>query len=93
MAQRITTISVHKQFKKHYKIRIAPRLALVKQFEKRYTLFIANREHRLLGDHALAGELQGYRAFSITRDIRVVYRLINETTVLMVDIGTHNQVY
>lgn len=93
MAQRITTVTAHRQFKKHYKKRITPQPALVKQFEKRYRLFITNREHRLLGDHALAGELQGYRAFSITGDIRVVYQLINETTALLLDIGKHNQVY
>ena len=66
---------------------------MIEQFEKRYALFITDRDERVLSDHALVGELQGYRAFSITGDIRVVYQLINETTVLLLDIGTHNQVY
>lgn len=93
MAQRITTVISHRQFKKHYQKRVAPHPALIKQFEKRFALFIADRDKRELSDHALVGELQGYRAFSITGDIRVVYQLISETTALMLDIGTHNQVY
>jgi len=46
----------------------------------------------LLQDHLLMGKLEGYRAFSVTGDIRVVY-YIHDQTAYFVDIGTHNQVY
>jgi len=63
-----------------------------KAFHRRLELFIQDPRQSLLRDHPLAGKLQGYRAFSITGDIRVVYYIF-EDTAYFVDIGTHNQVY
>ncbi|MBI3486516.1 type II toxin-antitoxin system YafQ family toxin [Candidatus Daviesbacteria bacterium] len=45
-----------------------------------------------LKDHKLIGKKFGFRAFSVTGDIRVVYKLIN-SDVWLYDIGSHNQVY
>ena len=39
------------------------------------------------------GAKSGSRSCSITGDIRVVYRKKDEKTVILLDIGTHNQVY
>lgn len=46
----------------------------------------------LLEDHRLTGDKKEYRAFSITGDYRVVYKKFDDTVVLY-DVGTHNQVY
>ena len=81
-----------KEFKKSYKKRIQQNENLVKRFNERYDIFEANSKDPILKDHALAGKLQGYRSFSITGDIRVVYYIF-EDTIYFVDIGTHNQVY
>ena len=43
-------------------------------------------------DHKLIGSLEGFRSFSITGDIRVVYRK-DGAEIELYDIGTHNQVY
>lgn len=63
-----------------------------KAFGKRLRLFKQDSSYPLLRDHQLTGKLKGYRAFSITGDVRVVY-YINDNIAYLVDIGTHNQVY
>lgn len=83
----------HRQFDKHFHQRIAFSSKLVKQFCDRVTLFAANPQCPLLRDHALVGKKSGYRAFSITADIRIIYIQIDSNTVQFYDIGTHNQVY
>lgn len=50
--------------------------------------------HPSLHNHALAGNLAGRRAISVTNDVRIVLREFEHyTLVLFLDIGTHNQVY
>lgn len=79
-------------FEKHYRQRIGRNSKLVLKFKERLALFITDREHHQLRDHALTGELKGQRAFSITGDIRVIYVEFEDRIVLL-DIGTHAQVY
>ncbi len=82
----------HKKFLKHYKKRIIPHKSLVQSYEERIRLFFKNPNHPILGDHPLKNDLKDFRSFSITGDIRVIYFLQNDTLHLY-DIGTHNQVY
>jgi len=56
--------------------------------------FSANRRDPALRDHALKGKLNGLRAFSAAFDLRVVYREEGGfITIILIDVGTHNQVY
>lgn len=79
-------------FKKHYLKRIRPFLNLDRRFEEKRNLFVDDPNNSILGDHSLSGKMKGYRAFSITGDIRVIYH-IHSNIAYFVDIGTHNQVY
>lgn len=79
-------------FKKHYHNRIFPSLNLNQQFRERRNLFIENSRHSILKDHPLSGKMKGFRAFSVTGDIRVIYYIRGDIA-YFVDIGTHNQVY
>lgn len=81
-----------KDFKRAYQKRIQSSKNLAKRFEQRYDLFTGDPSSPILKDHFLSGKMQGYRAFSITGDIRVVYYVF-ENIAYFVDIGTHNQVY
>lgn len=63
-----------------------------KKFESRYKTFVKDRKAALLNDHQLTGNMSGYRSFSITGDIRVVYREFDDGFHFM-DIGSHSQVY
>jgi len=80
-------------FDKNFKKRVSSNKKLVIQFQERLQIFINQSNHRLLKTHELTGPKKGLSAFSITGDIRVVFRKISETEVVLVDIGSHNQVY
>lgn len=62
------------------------------KFFERTRIFAENPDNPILKDHALIGSKKGYRSFSITGDIRVVYQ-ITRNIAYFIDIGTHNQVY
>lgn len=79
-------------FIKIFKKRFSHRLNIQRRFDERVRLFVEDNLSQILEDHALSGKLQGYRAFSVTGDIRVVY-YVSEGVAYLVDIGTHNQVY
>lgn len=80
----------HKDFKKDFKN--LPK-NIKGRFAERFLMFLQNPTELMLKDHPLVGDLRGKRAFSIAGDIRVIYRFLNKKTVLLLRIGTHNQVY
>lgn len=85
-------ILYHKNFIKNYRKRIFPKKELVEEFQKRLEIFIKDPKNLSLKDHKLLGKKRAFRAFSITGDIRVVYKNVEEG-VLLFDVGSHNQVY
>lgn len=85
-------IRVHSHFKRSYRKRIAFQKHLSIQVKNRIDQFHLNPKSPLLSDHALTGNLKGFRAFSIGGDMRIVY-FIEDDVVWLYDIGSHNQVY
>lgn len=81
-----------KNFLKNYSKRIARNLKLEKKFKERLKLFLVNPESPVLKDHKLTGAKKHLRSFSVTGDVRTVYRR-EEDSLYLVDIGSHNQVY
>lgn len=63
------------------------------RFSERFLIFLKNPAESILRDHPLVGDLHGKRAFSIAGDMRVVYRFLDKEIVLLLRIGTHNQIY
>ena len=55
--------------------------------------FSANPFDPELKNHKLSGQLKDLRAFSVAYDCRIVFALIEESTALLVSIGTHDEVY
>lgn len=86
-------ITRHKLFVKHFKSRILRNKKLVDRFQERLTIFIKNSQDQILKDHQLKGDMRKYRAFWIAGDLRVSYKRINRNEVMLMDVGTHNQVY
>ena len=82
----------HRQFKKNYKSGISTNLKLVERYAQRLRTFVKNPNLDILHDHSLIGRKKGYRAFSVTGDIRVVYKK-EGNVITFYDIGSHNQVY
>jgi mRNA-degrading endonuclease YafQ of YafQ-DinJ toxin-antitoxin module len=84
-------------YSKQYLISYAKRLKhrpayIKKQLIVAISLFIVNRGDPVLRDHPLSGVMQGKGAFSVTNDIRIIYKETNEY-IIFLDIGTHEQVY
>jgi addiction module RelE/StbE family toxin len=46
-----------------------------------------------LRTHKLTGKLEGLWAFSVDDDYRVVFEFIGQDKVLLIDIGSHDEVY
>jgi addiction module RelE/StbE family toxin len=85
-------IKYHKEFVKNYKKRIESHPKLVKKFKEQLEKFIDNPSEPSVRDHKLIGKKQDFRAFSVTGDIRVVYKIVSGELWLY-DIGSHNQIY
>lgn len=81
-----------KKFVKAFKKRVEKDSKLLKQFNGRLRDF-ETKNHDLLRIHELTGRMNGYFAFSVTGDIRVIFQKISEEEIILVDIGSHNQVY
>ncbi len=85
-------VEFHKTFVKNFNKRFSSNPKIKAKFFQKTKLFVQNPAHPALKNHALRGKKLGLRAFSITRDIRVVY-YVKENTAFFLDIGIHNQVY
>ena len=84
------TVITTSQFRHHYKERIAQNEPLVKRFQDSLHAFLDDPASVRV--HALTDKMTGKFAFDVAPDCRVVFRE-NEEKVILVDIGTHAQVY
>ncbi len=87
------TVEFSRSFLKAYGQRVKKNSKLKLQFQKRLDIFKNNRRHPYLHDHKLTGIKANLRSFSITGDIRAIYRTVSENLIVLIDIGSHNQVY
>jgi mRNA-degrading endonuclease YafQ of YafQ-DinJ toxin-antitoxin module len=67
----------------------ADRKKLVRQFE----MFSEDIFDKRLRTHKLKGALSEYYAFSISYSDRIVFRVLEDGGVFLVDIGSHDEVY
>ena len=68
------------------------------KFIKLLELFLEDEFHPLLKTHELKGDRKGEWSFSVTNDIRAIYRkeIANGRTTIIftfIDIGSHSKVY
>lgn len=84
-------INYTKRFQKAYfKLSATERLRV----DKALVLFMEDRTNPALRNHALKGRLEGRFSFSAAWDLRVTYREEGEfITIILLDVGSHNQVY
>jgi len=85
-------VEYSRQFQRHLKQRYAHRPKVIERFKQHLELFCSGVRREPLNDHPLTGKLQGLRAFFVGGDVRVVYQE-TEDHYLLLDIGSHNQVY
>ena len=85
-------ISTTSHFDKSFRKRILPHPQLRKKFKQKLKIFVKSPQNPQLKTHHLKGSKKGLSAFSVTGNIRVVFRK-HQNRIYLVDIGTHNQVY
>jgi addiction module RelE/StbE family toxin len=84
-------IHYHHNFKKAY-ARLDTKLQ--DKVDLALEVFHANPKDRVLDNHALRGDLEGKRAIRVTWDVRIVFEEFDDyAEVMLVDVGSHNQVY
>lgn len=83
------------QFKRIYRKWIHKHPELKQPFSKKIILFSGDPFHPSLKTHMLSGVLKGLWSCSITYEHRLVFDFIDEeqTQVLLIDIGLHEEVY
>ncbi len=81
-----------KQFQKRLKQRYGHQSKTIERLARHLELFRQGIRKEPINDHPLTGKLRGLRAFSVGGDVRVVYQE-TEDCYLLLDIGSHNQVY
>lgn len=84
-------IKYHRKFQKRFeKLPPSMKVKVLEAVDK----FIKNPLDKTLKNHPLKGRLIGKRAFSVTGDMRVIFEEYDGyLLVIMLDVGTHNQVY
>ena len=61
---------------------------------ERIVIFKNNPYHPLLNNHKLKGNLRGFRPISVTGDLRIIIKEINNYEIVeFLDIGTHSKLY
>ena len=80
-------------FKKAYKKKSKNNKEWKNNFWESVELFKNNSFHPSLQTHKLSGKLKGLWAFSCDYDCRVVLKFIDSDSVLLIDIGKHDEVY
>jgi len=81
-------------FKRSYKKRISIDNQLKEKFWDALELFTTDPFDPRLQTHKLTGRLSGYWAFSVDFDCRVIFMFIKaKKKVLLLDIGSHEEVY
>lgn len=77
-------------FKKHYR---KPTKALQTKTDERLALFGEDPFHLLLNNHSLYGEYKDERSINLGGDYRIIFREIEPSVYLLIDIGTHSELY
>lgn len=67
--------------------------SLKEEVKSKISLFQSGGEHASLKVHKLKGALENTYAFSVNYKIRIVFEYENKTTVNLLYVGAHDEVY
>ena len=80
-------------FKRAYKKKIKNNDEYKNKFWDALNLFVTDPFNPLLKTHKLSGKLKGLWVFSCLYDYRIIFKFIKKEEVLLIDIGSHDEVY
>ena len=86
-------IAFSSSFKRAYKRRISGNSTLQKRFSSKLEIFRNDPFDAQLRTHKLSGRLSDLWSFSIEYDLRVVFYFEAGDKAVLIDIGTHDEVY
>lgn len=66
---------------------------ILKKLYQQLELFQIDHNHPKLKTHKLKGSLKNAFAFSITHKLRIIFKWKNSRTIILISIGSHDQVY
>ena len=89
----MTEIYVDESFKRSFKKLIKNNFEIKIKFKEKLELLEEDIYHPFLKTHKLGGKVQDYMAFSVDYNIRVLFKLIDKKKVLLIDIGSHDDIY
>lgn len=69
-------------------------IVIQKSFRQKLVLFIENKFHPQLNNHALTGKFSKFRSINITGDWRAIFiEYDNRETIFFEILGTHSELY
>jgi addiction module RelE/StbE family toxin len=83
-------VSFHKNFEKKY-IKLRP--VEKERFKERRDLFLSDSFNPILNNHALSGKYTGYRSINVGGDLRIIYKFLDNDSVLFAVIEKHSNLY
>ncbi|MCK6462584.1 MAG: type II toxin-antitoxin system mRNA interferase toxin, RelE/StbE family [Candidatus Pacebacteria bacterium] len=83
-------IELHRNFLKVY---IKQPKKIQDKFKEKRNLFLQDQFHPLLNNHILSGKYCGCRSINITGDIRAIFYVKTDGSVVFVNIGSHSELY
>ncbi len=86
-------IGFSSSFRRAFKKKIISNKELETLFWKKIGVLCNNPYDLSLKTHKLSGDLEGLWSISINYEIRVIFKFIGKNKVLLIDIGTHEEVY
>jgi len=86
-------VAFSSSFKRVFKKKIKRNKELEEIFWKKLEKFIKDPFTKELKTHKLTGRLQGLWSFSLEYDLRVIFFFAEDNKVVLVDIGSHEEVY
>ncbi len=89
----MTKVLWDERFKKIYRSKVKNNDILKKKFWSAIEIFAQYPFDERLRTHKLTGKLEGLWAFSVAFDCRVIFSFIRKHEALLVDIGSHDEVY
>ena len=86
-------VAFSSSFKRAFKKKIKRNRALEEIFWEKLEKFMREPFSKELKTHKLSGQLKDLWSFSIGYDVRVIFFFAEKDKVVLVDIGTHEEVY
>lgn len=83
----------NKNFERNLKKYIKKHPDKEKKIIEKLKLFTENPYESELRNHKLSGKLSELRAVVIEYDCRIVFKFIDDSTALLINIGSHDEVY